>query len=193
MEPCEYRRKVEELLGRDEGVESVQSIAKCWRERRRLCAKYAWAIPDGTSLGEIAKLSPLVEIGAGTGYWAMLLEKCGAFVVAYDRRAGDSRLHPEKKYHEVLEGTESVLKTTPPEFNLFLCWPSYGTPFASNALRLFRGQYVAYIGEGPGGCTGDDEFHKGLEEGWAIVKRVEIPRWAGVQDALTIYRRNPQS
>lgn len=35
-----------------------------------LVEKFAWAIPDNRSLRIIAEFSPIVEIGAGKGYWA---------------------------------------------------------------------------------------------------------------------------
>jgi len=52
--------------------------------RELACGRYAWAVPCTEALTALRRLSPLVEIGAGTGYWARLLAGHGADVAAYD-------------------------------------------------------------------------------------------------------------
>jgi hypothetical protein len=42
-----------------------------------LLQKYAWAIPDRKALGILQRFSPIVEMGAGKGYWAHLLQQQG--------------------------------------------------------------------------------------------------------------------
>jgi hypothetical protein len=55
-----------------------------------LVHSYSEAIPTLKALQLLASLSPLVEIGAGSGYWARLLADCGADIVASDIAAPDS-------------------------------------------------------------------------------------------------------
>ncbi|EKX39850.1 hypothetical protein GUITHDRAFT_143229 [Guillardia theta CCMP2712] len=52
--------------------------------RRRM---YAWSVPCEEALRSIAQASPngILELGAGTGYWASLLRSRGVPVVCYDR------------------------------------------------------------------------------------------------------------
>ena len=50
---------------------------------------YAWAIPDERALRICEAFSPIVEIGAGAGYWARLLRDRGVDVAAYDKSVGD--------------------------------------------------------------------------------------------------------
>lgn len=38
-----------------------------------LIEKYSWAIPDNNTLNIIKEFSPLIELGAGNGYWARYL------------------------------------------------------------------------------------------------------------------------
>jgi len=52
--------------------------------RRELAALFAWSIPGGPALAAMARYSPLLECGAGTGYWAALLAARGADVLASD-------------------------------------------------------------------------------------------------------------
>ena len=43
--------------------------------RKPLIWAYAWAIPSDEAIHAIAELGPLLELGAGTGYWAWLLRQ----------------------------------------------------------------------------------------------------------------------
>jgi hypothetical protein len=54
--------------------------------RPQWTASYTLSVPTEPALGAIAEASPhgVVEVGAGTGYWARLLHDCGVDVVAYD-------------------------------------------------------------------------------------------------------------
>jgi hypothetical protein len=76
-----------------------------------------------------------------------------------------------------------------PNWTLFLCWPSYEESWATEALRLHKGTNVAYIGEGEGGCTADDEFHALLREAYHETGYLEIPQWEGVHDNLFLYEK----
>lgn len=57
-----------------------------WNEKHqfRLRREFAYAVPSHDALAILSSLSPVVEIGAGTGYWASLLRARGATVYAYD-------------------------------------------------------------------------------------------------------------
>jgi len=72
---------------------------------------------------------------------------------------------------------------------LFLCWPPYDTPMGLGHLVAHAGNWFIYVGEGSGGCTGDDAFHEYLREHFECVERVEIPQWDGIYDDLSIWAR----
>ncbi|CAH0473306.1 unnamed protein product [Peronospora belbahrii] len=56
----------------------------------RVAMKYSWAIPDERALQIIKHYGPIVEMGAGSGYWARLLQLRGVNIIAYDLHvAGD--------------------------------------------------------------------------------------------------------
>lgn len=158
--------------------------------RYRYTYKYAWAIPRKAALEAIAKYSPIVEVGAGSGYWAKLLNDMGVDIIAYD---SDSKTHygSGTKHHspwfEVREGTESVAKNHP-DRALLLCWPPYATKMAVNCLKIYKGDTVLFIGEWDG-CTGDESFFKLLENKFEREEVVDLPVWLGLHDALYVYRR----
>jgi hypothetical protein len=48
------------------------------------CHLYAFAAPNSRALKALAEVSPIIEVGAGVGYWALLLRQAGVAVVATD-------------------------------------------------------------------------------------------------------------
>lgn len=54
--------------------------------RSQLVTRYGFAVPSDEALTAIERCSPrgVVELGAGTGYWAFLLQQRGVDVVAFD-------------------------------------------------------------------------------------------------------------
>ncbi|MGH7743334.1 MAG: methyltransferase domain-containing protein [Candidatus Dormibacteria bacterium] len=184
-------------------------------ERASLRKHYSWAIPNEEALDVIAKHSPhgVVEIGAGGGYWATLLQQRGVDVVAYDPAPENSKWH-HGTWTVVHSGDHRVAADHPTR-TLLLCWPSYREPWAAKALEYYAGDTVIYIGEGCGGCTGDNRFHallgnsphcshydddyntlpcphdclSKLPPRFEQVENVDIPQWFGLHDGLRVYRR----
>lgn len=185
----EYIEKFQKLCKPKKGQKELDAIMHRFKVRHDMCREYAFAIPTKEALKEISKYSPIVEIGAGSGYWASLLKKNGAEILAYDKYHKDNKYNFTKKYTEVLQSDEKILKTLDPSYNLLLCWPNYDNNFAYNSLKLFKGEFVIYIGEPEGGCTANDKFHNLLKKKWTLIKEVQIPQWDGIHDLITIHQR----
>ena len=47
--------------------------------------RYSYVLPQPHLIALLAFYSPLIELGAGTAYWAYLLELAGADIIAYDQ------------------------------------------------------------------------------------------------------------
>jgi hypothetical protein len=161
-----------------------------YRVRSGLILKYAFAVPSTEAVLAVAKFSPLVEIGAGTGYWANLLKSAGADVIAYDvKKLGSDEYDFAEAYFDILEGEPSIAGQHP-DRTLFMCWPCFGKPWAFEAASLHRkagGKRLIYIGEYRG-RTADDEFHDFLERNCSLDKEIELPKFPGIHDKLYIYR-----
>jgi hypothetical protein len=172
---------------------SLERDLAFYRARHEMVLKYAWAIPHDGALEELVKLGPIVEVGAGGGYWAGLLRARGADVIAYDcAPAGEERnVQAHRKWSEVERGPASIAKLYP-DRALFLCWPPFKLPMAHIALAAYLragGQTLAYIGEGNGGCTADDAFFDLIETSMIEVDSHALHQWPGIRDYLTIYTR----
>ncbi|MBI4533314.1 MAG: tetratricopeptide repeat protein, partial [Candidatus Melainabacteria bacterium] len=161
--------------------------------RQVLTGKYSWAVPTEAALKAIVDCGDIVEVGAGTGYWAALLRQRGGSIVAYDSHpvpSSGNKWHwgASKGWTEILPGNEAVAKDYP-NHTLMLCWPPCGQPMAYNALKAFTGSRLIYIGEGPDGITGNAAFHELLAKDWRLERTIKIPTWREQSDAVYIYRR----
>ena len=183
--------------------------------RKELAAIFAWAIPDGPALALVARYSPLLECGAGTGYWAALLARHGADVLASDvappgqtaprgrpvvpagAAAAANPFHGAHRPWTEVEPLDAARAVRAhPGRVLLLCWPPYDDDSASYAaLRAYRGDVLLYVGDIPGpdgmpGATGTARFHRELALNWTPAEWAALPNWPGLADRLVVYRRN---
>ncbi len=162
-----------------------------WDWRTELRRVYSYAIPEWGAVRALLDLSPIVEIGAGNGYWAKILAGAGADVIAYDAYPATwtNNYVNGIEWFPVIHGNAFAAGMHPGRV-LFLCWPPYDDPMAHDALVTHRaagGTRVAYIGEGYGGCTADDAFHDALARDYTKTAEQSLPQWDGLHDRLLIY------
>lgn len=160
------------------------------KARKELRAFYSWAIPTDEAIEEIAKLGAVVEIGAGTGYWASLINEAGGRIKAFDIAPPSRDKNSYCSSHlffEVEKGGTEVLENFS-EASLFLCWPPRNQ-MALKSLETFTGEKVIYIGERWGGWTADHEFERKLILEFTQIGEIEIPCWPGSYDDLSIWQR----
>jgi hypothetical protein len=162
-----------------------------YEHRDRLVFHYSWAIPNTRAITRIARLGPVVEIGAGAGYWARLITEAGGDVIAYDTYPPDQRKNyycGKLTYHPVLLGGPEKAGAYPDRV-LMLCWPPYQNNMASASLKNYTGDTLVYIGELESGCTADRKFFDEIERSWRRVGRCGLPQWPRMGDAMFIYQR----
>lgn len=174
--------------------------------RQRMVARYAWAIPTTDAIELLLRFTPLIEMGAGTGYWAWLVRQAGGDILAFDRYPPPDRRNRwhagEPRWTEVLPGGPRRL-TRHPGRTLMLCWPPQDDPMAEQCLQVYEGQTLVYIGELE--ATELDATEVDAEEpladpgalprpahpfeGWAVTEALELPRWESINDRLFVLRR----
>jgi hypothetical protein len=164
--------------------------------RRELASLFSWAIPTDAALEVLARYAPLVECGAGTGYWLALLQARGVDAIGYDRSPpGRGNAHHNRSRAlwtkiQIEASVEAARRHG--DRTLVLCWPPYDDDAASYAaLRAYRGDVVIHIGERDEGATGSVRFHRELALNWTLAEELELAHWPGLQDRLMVYRRNP--
>lgn len=179
---------VEPLVFEHEGCQVVnggqaKGSARLALAQTILQATYSYAIPSPKTIEWMSSLSadlPIVELGAGRGYWAAQLSRAGIAVEAYDLEPPDKAKNVSflkaagqiDVWHPVSSLEEHARRSRSASYVLFLCWPpGWGTTMASEALLSFeeaRGERLIYIGEPKGGTTGDDAFFDTLSERWRL-------------------------
>ncbi len=201
--PSEYERAAEGMTA-DDSFDADRMMRACMN-RYDVISRYGFAIPCEEAIDLLARCpQPIAEVGAGLAYWAHLLrERYGVAADCYDTDvppsreakqsfAEDSHMRgyhfDQEPWHPVLPGTPESLRRKNYQ-TLLLIWPDYGSRMALDSLRCFSGSVVVSVGEGSGGCTGDDKFHDKLDLDWLEVFRVPIPRWQGLHDDMTVHVR----
>ena len=87
--------------------------------------RFGWAIPDPTALCILSHFSPLIELGAGRGYWGHCLRSRGVDILCYDINVKGDKREWEREEWKVRKGSpETKLpKRKHKRRTLFLCYP----------------------------------------------------------------------
>jgi len=186
-----------------------------------VCRVWSWAVPSPDALDYIKRMDrPVVEVGAGTGYWLSQLYARGVTrLKGYDVVGNTLTTIPDLTWTTtmvILAAHATTTKTTtscfypvheatPSTINweshckdvLLLCWPPEdshpGASMSVDALESFLGDDVIYVGEGRGGSTATDAFFDRLSQAWLCTTTIPIPVWPGVYDMMYHYRRRTLS
>ena len=166
--------------------------------RHEFIAKFGFAVITHEVIELLRGYQPLLEIGAGSGYWSYELQQAGIDSIATDSNTGkyyhrfvagreDGNWKEKYTNVEVLTARRAIMKY--PNRNLLTVWPDYDAPWTTGMLRAFEGEYVIYVGEGTGGCTGSEKFHEMLETEYNDIADLTIPQFDGIHDRLTVFKR----
>ncbi len=178
------------------------------------CHLMAYAVPSDEAIFLLASLKrPVIECGAGTGYWASLLRAQGVTVAAYDiapnrtaqelldaaargHGGGIQRAASHNEYHAEMPAWTTVLRGGAESASgrdapfdgasavLFLCYPPPKSPMALECLSHFKGDVVAYVGEWQGD-TATHAFERLLSSNFICLHRQPLPNWGSTAYSLT--------
>jgi hypothetical protein len=179
------------------------ALLGAWRDSVRdwMCHVYAYACPNDAAIKEMTKYGPIVELGAGTGYWLSLLasETCAHEVVGLDiNPPGHAEGKLANEYHgsvpahhgAIEQGEATSLAHSRFRLHaLFLCYPTPRTSMALDALNQYAGEFVLHVGELVHGDTGDERFLAALQDEFALINRVALPNFSNTAYELTVWKR----
>jgi len=162
-----------------------------WVKRDLFTRKVGYALLTFDKIKPLKKFvegKRLHEVCAGTGYAKFFFSLLNPrFYIQTDNFS--SHFVPEKRFTDV-EIVDSVLKEKELQSEVVLMsWPPFDETFARDiALVMRKGATLIYIGEGRGGCTGDDSFFKEVEKfrGLGIFPIVNFP---GIHDKIFVFRK----
>lgn len=181
----EFYRAMPAAYRRDPSVpiSAAELLSPEWLAlKAAIAGHFAWAVPTEEAVLTILKYSAkVVEIGAGSGYWAWMMRQAGIAVVAFDTS------HAPFHWDKVAQGDERAVLFYP-DHTLFLCWPPWNSDMAYNALTCHRGDYLVYVGEWMGGSA-NPRFFAALASIYEAIDVVNLPQWYNRDDRLMIFRR----
>jgi len=153
----------------------------------------------------------VIEIGAGTGLWASLIQivlerRSNINFIATDKFAVGKGLYGYKYTYTKVENMDALnaIKKYKNSNCLFLCWPPWqdmveeGQYSAGKVLKIFEGDYLISIGENARGySTGDDLFYDELEKNWDHLEDNDIDMFIKggiftIYDSVYFYKRKPK-
>lgn len=164
--------------------------------REDLVHWFAWAIPSPWELRWLTRAldgRPLLEIGAGTGYWVWQLGQLGHDVLAYDVEPGKNEYGLLPYWYPIQEGGPGNAADHA-DRALILCWPPYSeddsTCMAAESLNAYRGTTLVYIGEWRGCCAGP-RFFDLVERKWKKDPRPAPPaiNFNGIYSHVNLFHR----
>jgi len=119
-------------------------------EWHQLVSAYSEAIPTVRALELLAAAPPLVEIGAGGGYWARLLKDLGVDIVAYDLVASESNSWTAElpAWTDVRVGDAIEALHDNPDRVPFACWPPRPHGYMDDVMRVYGGPTLTLITDG---------------------------------------------
>ena len=139
---------------------------------RYFSSKLAWAFPNKQVIDDIYEITgerQILEVCAGNGLWAALLQLRGCNIIATDMFSSHNMLK-KNAFIDVKEydAVKSVIDYKTPV--LMLCMPNYHDEFANESLCAFEGDTLIFIGSIKGGNTASDSFFDQLESNWNLIK-----------------------
>jgi hypothetical protein len=188
--------EVRDLLERFSGGGMEKARTFLSFERKSLVSQYAFSIPTADVLTDVVRYSPLVEIGAGSGYWAMCLTACGADIFAYElippvegppTSISGTNWQFRKSWHTLIKGDESRAAEHP-DRTLFLCWPPPESHMAASALDHYMkagGATVILLGEMKPLSMGDTALYE-MMKSLKTIERRPIHGWPGMREEIHI-------
>jgi hypothetical protein len=145
---------------------------------------YGFAVPGTAFIDTVKPYGPILEVAAGKGVLGRLLTAAGVDCISTDSDPWDNAQNVQQ-----MTGQEALAAY--PDRNVLCAWPGYGSSWLTELLSTFRpGQHLLLIGEGYGGCTGDDALFETLET-WERVDNISpraIWSWYGIHDHLSIWK-----
>jgi hypothetical protein len=135
----------------------------------------------------LVSAGPIVELGAGNGYWARLIRDRGGDVIAFDRRARDHL------WSKVLVDDETALDAQV-DRTLLVVMPYRPSGFA-NILRAWSGRQFAVVTRAEFPFTTDERNPEAFSQealaiedgGWSRQCERDLPHFGHIRVLLSLW------
>lgn len=167
--------------------ESTEDSLATYVMRRDYIRKFGFVIPCAELLDELARVGPVVEVGAGTGYMTRLMRLRGVDAVGTDPRLKRYSFAPGRHDEHQLELQAKTAARRYRDRAVFSSWPCYDhTWFRQLARSLRVGQRLVVVRED---SAGTDDAWDFIAERYELERRVEVPAWPMLNDRAETWVR----
>lgn len=132
-------------------------------------------VPTDQAIQTLVDLGPVLEVGAGNGYWAHVVNENGGDCLPTD-------LHPQytggKKWTHVREADGVDAVNDYPNRAVVMCHPSGADRWSERVLDAITTQPFVFIGAWFPGPDANPWFFKRLAENWTLSEEFPIYNWA---------------
>lgn len=190
----EYKEVLEKGTGRmfySSKMSSDENM-EIWRKREDYRKSISWHIPNEDLIDCLFKNSPIISVGSGYGYSESIANQKGCDIICTDISNGSDNkwCHEGIKRMEIIKMEASEAIQNHSERNVFMAWPPYDNPMAYEVVKkMCVGRILIYVGEGYGGCTGDDNFFEYVSKNFEEIEQITIDSWSGIYDNCTVYKK----
>lgn len=194
-----YEIYLAEGLGRP--AFELDKIEDDWFEKiRQLRRHYAYACPRDTNIQFLSQHGPLLEIGAGKGYWSHLIQLAGGDIVPTDivKPKDNTWFDGNSTFTdvEIFPSTKAAVEAYP-DRTIFLCWPHMDFRFA-DMLRAYESHghtTIWFVGESPGNaCLSEYCWEEDFEPfGWRYEHIMDVAQFDMLYDDLQIIKRQERT
>lgn len=122
--------------------------------------RIGYSVLNITLLNKMKKYEPILEVGSGYGLNSKLLKLSGIKIKATDQSINKHTFISVEQLDSI-KAVEKYMNHT-----LFICWPSYNSPFAYTTLKKYNGSIFIYLGETRDGACANDSFFDLLDAEW---------------------------
>lgn len=162
--------------------------------RHEFTARIGFALPSQEALATIARHSRnIIEVGAGSGFWAHQLRRVGVDVIATDLHTALNNYRQKIGAHSpVIRMSAIEAIKAYPDRDVLAIWPCYRRNWLEKAIDHMKpGQLLLYVGEGRGGCTATDGFFRKTSHPrvFDTVEEHYLAQWPGIHDNLIVFRK----
>jgi SAM-dependent methyltransferase len=176
----------EEMLQDNNNPFDVSNLTHTYVRRYAFIDRFGFCIPMPALIQFLVSNGPVLEVGAGQGFIARLVQQQGG-----DIRATD--IDPAARHVEKISAEAAILEDKGKSL-ILSSWPSLNGDWFGEALHGMKsGQKVLYIGEGNGGATASETFFDQIGD---TLIPLSLPeghgfnyRFQGIHDTARLFER----
>lgn len=172
--------------GLPSGRAGVRDSLANFYQRDGFIEEFGFSLPCSEALDVLERHAPILEIGAGSGYWSALMACRGIDVVATDPAIEKFKFETGRYFPIVsLQGKTAVRRHS--DRNVFCSWPSLTETWLRQAARAMRpGRTLIVVRED---ATADERTWNYLEMAFRFIGDCRLPCWWGLHDRIEIWKK----